>query len=87
MQLSAVSSTNHESPITDHLSRLTSHEQVTAFSCGLTTGEGYPPFSLVCALLLLCGSAFSRSGGGFLSSQPGDPFSVSGFPSLGLVRS
>ena len=73
-------------PITSHFSRLTSHEDVTAFSCGLIAGEGYPPFSLVCSLLLL-GSVFSGSCGGFLGSQPGDPFSISGFPSLGLVRS
>ena len=65
---------------------LSSHNEV-AFSCGLYTGEGYPPFSLVCSLLLLFGSVFSGSRGGFLSPQPGDPFGVSGFPSLGLVRS
>ena len=58
-----------------------------AFSCGSTTGEGYPPFSLVCRLLLLLRRAFSGSSGGLLCSQPGDPFSVSGFPSSCLVWS
>jgi hypothetical protein len=42
---------------------------------------------LVCGLLLLFGSVFGRRGGGFLSSEPSDPFRVSVFPSLGLVRS
>src|ERR1700733_2840347 len=44
-------------------------------------------FLLVCRLLLLFGSAFSRDRGAFLGTQSGNPFSVSRFPALSLVRS
>ena len=42
---------------------------------------------LVRRLLLLFGSAFSRGRGTFLGTQSGNPFSVSRFPALSLVRS
>jgi hypothetical protein len=70
-----------------HQSPLTHHQHGVAFSCGATAGEGLSSFLIGCGFLLFFGSAFSRSRCVFLGPQPGDPFSVCGFPGLRLIGS
>ena len=64
-----------------------SRQHAAAFSYGATAGEGLSSFLIGCRFLLFLGSAFGRSRGVFLGPQPGDPFSISCFPGLRLIRS
>lgn len=66
---------------------ITSHQHAAAFSYGATAGEGLSSFLIGCRFLLFLGSALGRSRGVFLGPQPGDPFSISCFPGLRLIRS